>query len=133
MRTKLEAKNTTEQKVLDYIEKNASETLVERINSGSKTITGSLNYAKDEAQKMAHGQSFVCVDAETVFGWIIHFFEEDDIKEEKTRAKAVVVPGAAQNAKAKEPKKAIAQTEAQMDMFNDVALFAKKASARRSA
>ena len=125
MRIKLEAKTPVEQRVLDYLEANASETLADKINTGKKTLAGAVLHATGEARKLmaeSNSSGCVCVDDDTVFGWIIHFFEEDDIKEEKTRAKAVVVPGAAQKAKAKAPNKAIAQQDAQMDMFS--ALFA---------
>jgi hypothetical protein len=89
----LTAKNTTEQRVLDYLQANASEVLSERINAGKKTIAGALTYAKDEARKMAEGESCVVVDDATVFGWIIHYFEEDHIEEEVKTTRAPIVAG----------------------------------------
>lgn len=88
----LTANNQTEQRVLDYLQANASDVLAERINAGKKTIAGALNYAKDEARKLAEGESCLCVDDATVFGWIIHFFEEDHL-EEKAKRPAVKLPG----------------------------------------
>ena len=91
MKIKLTATNSTEQQVLDYLQNNASEVLAEKINVGKKTLAGSLSYAKGEAQKMAQGASCICVDDATVFGWIIHFFEEDEITE-KAKSPAVKLP-----------------------------------------
>ena len=88
----LTAKNPTEQRILDYLQQNASEVLAERINAGKKTLAGACDYAKDEAKKMAEGESCVCVDDATVFGWIIHYFEEDHITEKK-KASTVKLPG----------------------------------------
>jgi hypothetical protein len=91
-RIRLEAKNPTEKRVLAYLEANASEVLAERINAGKKTLAGALGYAKDEARAMAV-DGVACVDDATVYGWIIHFFEEDSITETARKAQpAVRVP-----------------------------------------
>lgn len=88
---KLTAKNPTEKRVLDYLVENVSETLAAKINSGAKTLAGALDYCKGEARRMAAGEGSICVDDATVFGWVIHFFEEDHIEQEKKRP-AVSVP-----------------------------------------
>jgi hypothetical protein len=88
----LTASNPTEQRVLDYLTANASEVLAEKINAGKKSIDGALDYAKDEAKKLASGQDCVCVDDATVFGWIIHYFEEEHITEKK-KASPYKLPG----------------------------------------
>lgn len=88
---KLTAGNQTEQRILDYLSDNASEALREKINAGKKTLAGAVRYATAEARKMADGGQCVCVDDATVFGWIVHFFEEDEVKEPKTeKPKAAV-------------------------------------------
>lgn len=86
MNITLEAKNTTEERVLAYLVENASAVLAEKINAGNKTLAGCLEYAKGEARKLAKGQNCVCVPDDTVFGWIIHFFEEDAIAEKAVKA-----------------------------------------------
>ncbi len=91
------AANPTEQRILDYLQQNASELLAQKINAGKKTLSGAVKYATAEARKLANGSGCVCVDDATVFGWIIHFFEEDDVKEpakEKTKAAVVKKAGA---------------------------------------
>lgn len=82
-RVKLTAGSPTEQRLLDYLESNASEVLAEKINAGKKTLGGALRYAKEEARKLSNGSSCIYVADETVFGWVIHFFEEDEVRELK--------------------------------------------------
>jgi hypothetical protein len=83
---------TTEDKVLVYLNANASEALTAKINAGVKTLAGALKYAQDEAQKIAKGDRCICVDDATVYGWIIHFFEEDSIEEPKKHVPRAQVP-----------------------------------------
>lgn len=46
-----------------------------------KTLTGFMKYACDEARKLAEkGANSACIDDQTVYGWAIHFFEEDSIE-----------------------------------------------------
>ena len=84
---------TTEEKVLlEYLEQNASEVLAEKINNGmpivkdgkklisKKTLAGFMKYATDEARKQAaKGATCACLHSDIVFGWAIHYFEEDSI------------------------------------------------------
>ena len=84
---------TTEEKVLkEYLEQTVSEALVEKINNGvpvekdgkklvsRKTLAGFMEYATKEAQKQAiKGTRSACLHSDIVFGWAIHYFEEDSI------------------------------------------------------
>lgn len=84
---------TTEEKVLKkYLEQNASEVLADKINNGvpvekdgkklvsRKTLAGFMKYATDEARKQAEkGATSACLHSDIVFGWAIHYFEEDSI------------------------------------------------------
>ena len=84
---------TTEEKVLkEYLEQNTSEVLADKINNGvpvekdgkklisKKTLTGFMKYATDEARKQAaKGATSACLHSDIVFGWAIHYFEEDSI------------------------------------------------------
>ena len=89
----LEATSREQEIVKTYLEENASETLAERINNGTpvkkdgkqlinrKTLDGFMRYACDEARKLAaKGASSACVEDKIVFGWAIHYFEEDGIE-----------------------------------------------------
>ena len=84
---------TTEEKVLkEYLEQNASEVLADKINNGvpvekdgkmlisKKTLAGFMKYATEEARKQADkGVTSACLHSDIVFGWAIHYFEEDSI------------------------------------------------------
>lgn len=89
----LTANDPSQEKVLEYLKKHASDTLVEKINNGTpfekdgkplinkKTLSDFMKYACDEAKKLADkGTNSACVDDDTVYGWAIHYFEEDLIE-----------------------------------------------------
>lgn len=81
VRIKLKTDNKCEKIILNYLEKNASDDLVERINSGKKTLTQCWNYITSEAKKKAKN-GCACIEDATVYGWAVHFFEEDGISGE---------------------------------------------------
>ena len=95
MQITLEAKTRCEELMLKYIQENATEDLCERINAGSKTLSQCWNYIMSEARELAeHG--CVCIEDNTVFGWGMHFFEEDEISGEaysKAKGAKVVMSG----------------------------------------
>ena len=89
----LSANTPTEQKILDYLRQNASETLIDKINNGTpfekngkslvnkKTLSGFMKYAAEEARKTSEkGAAYACIDDSVVYGWAIHYFEEASIE-----------------------------------------------------
>ena len=87
------AKSIAQERILDYLQENVSEALADKINNGvyiekdgkrllnKKTLDGFMTYASDEAKKLADkGARSACVDDEVVYGWAIHYFEEDSIE-----------------------------------------------------
>lgn len=89
----LSANTPTEQKILDYLRQNASETLINKINNGTpfakdgkplvnkKTLSGFMKYAAEEARKISEkGAAYACIDDSVVYGWAIHYFEEASIE-----------------------------------------------------
>ena len=80
MRTNLKAANGNEKRILDYIEENASEMLVEKINNSEKTLSGCWKFIVSEARKEAKN-GCACIEDQKVFGWAMHYFEEDSITE----------------------------------------------------
>lgn len=93
MELRLKANNKQEEIILAYLQENASETLADKINNGTpfekdgkpltnlKTLSGFMKYACEEARKLAEkGANCACVEDSVVFGWAIHYFEEDSIK-----------------------------------------------------
>ena len=88
----LTAKGTEQELIKKYLEENASEILADQINNGvriekdgktlinKKTLDGFMKYATEEARKQAEkGASSACVRSDVVFGWAIHYFEEESI------------------------------------------------------
>ena len=93
MTLNLKATTQTEQKIKAYLEANASEILAQKINHGvriqkdgktllnKKTLSGFLKYACVEAKKHAEkGAQSACIDDAVVYGWAVHYFEEDSIE-----------------------------------------------------
>ena len=93
MKLNLEATTKEQQRIKAYLEENASEILAEKINNGvriqkdgkmllnKKTLDGFLKFACDKAKKQAEkGASCACIDDDVVFGWAVHYFEEDSIE-----------------------------------------------------
>lgn len=79
----LKANSDYEKAILDYLESNASDALAAKINSGQKTLQSCFDYIRGEAKKQAKGGCAMISDA-VVFGWAIHYFEEDSIEYSKT-------------------------------------------------
>ena len=89
----LKPQNKQEELILNYLQNNASETLAGKINNGTpfekdgkpllnkKTLSGFMKYACDEARNLAEkGANSACIDDATVYGWAIHYFEEESIE-----------------------------------------------------
>lgn len=88
------AANGMEQNLIkEFLQNNVDEFLADKINNGvkiekdgktlinKKTLDGFMNYAANEAQKLANkGARFACLHHDTVFGWAMHYFEENDIE-----------------------------------------------------
>ena len=135
MKLNLDAKTNEERKVKAYLEANAFEALAGKINNGvriqkggrtlinRKTLAGFMKYACDEAKKQAEkGAQSACIDDAVVYGWAVHYFEEDSIEgtlynEDGTEYKAPVpkVTAKAPTVKAAPPKP---QPKPQMSMFD---------------
>ena len=87
------ASNEAETRIKEYLQENASEILAEKINNGTKInkndkvlinkkgLSGFMKFASGEARKLVtENSNFACVEDSTVFGWAIHYFEEDSIE-----------------------------------------------------
>ena len=79
--------------IKEYLENNVSEELANKINNGvkivkdnktlinKKTLDTFMQYANEEARKLAQqGANYACIEDKTVFGWAIHYFEEDELE-----------------------------------------------------
>ena len=89
----LETKTKEHEVLKAYLEENASDILAEKINNGvkiqkdgkilinKKTLEGFMTFATEEAKKFAEkGARSAMVEDKVVFGWLIHYFEEDSIE-----------------------------------------------------
>ena len=89
----LTANGKPQELILAYLQENARDTLAEKINSGvfiekdgkrllnKKDLDGFMKYATAEARKLADkGATSACIEDSVVYGWAIHYFEEDSIE-----------------------------------------------------
>ena len=117
----LKANGKPQELILNYLQQNASQTLAEKINNGTpftkdgktltnkKTLDGFMKYATDEAKKLAEkGANSACVEDDVVFGWAVHYFEEENIigtlyNEDGTEYKPATKPATKTTTKATTP------------------------------
>jgi len=132
----LETKNEAEIRIKEYLENNVSETLAEKINNGvkitkedktlinKKTLSGFMKYAGSEARKLAEkGTNFACIEDTTVYGWAIHYFEEESIEgnlynEDGTEFKVEVKTTPKPAPKVEKPKKKENNQQTLFDLMN---------------
>lgn len=89
----LTANGKAQELILAYLQETASDVLAEKINNGTpfikdgkqlvnkKSLDGFMKYAADEARKLAEkGANSACVEDSVVYGWAIHYFEEESIE-----------------------------------------------------
>ncbi len=93
MKINLTAKGRAQELILAYLQENASDVLAEKINNGvviekdgkrlisKKDLDGFMAFANSEAKKLAEkGANSACVEDSVVYGWAIHFFEENRLE-----------------------------------------------------
>lgn len=93
----LETKDKPQERIKAYLESNASEILADKINNGTpfekdgkqlinrKDLDGFMDYANSQvletiAKADRKGTVGRCINDDTVYGWAIHYFEEDSIE-----------------------------------------------------
>ena len=129
----LEAKTKEQQRIKAYLEENASDILAGKINNGvlikkdgkillnRKTLDGFMSFASEEARKQAEkGARYAMVEDNVVFGWAVHYFEEDSIEgtlynEDGSEYKKQLKPATKTPAVKAQPKP---QPKPQMSMFD---------------
>ena len=133
MKLNLEAKTKEQQRIKAYLEENASDILAGKINNGvlikkdgkillnRKTLDGFMSFASEEAKKQAEkGARYAMVEDNVVFGWAVHYFEEDSIEgtlfnEDGSEYKTQPKPAAKVPTVKAQPKP---QPKPQMSMFD---------------
>ena len=89
----LTAVGAEQELIKKYLAENVSDSLADKINNGipiekdgktlisKKTLDGFMKYANEEARKLAvKGATSACVEDKIVYGWAMHYFEEDSIE-----------------------------------------------------
>ena len=147
MKLNLETKTKEQELVKAYLEDNASDTLADKINNGTpfekdrnvytnrKSLDGFMKYATEEARKLASkGANSACVEDKIVYGWAMHYFEEDGIEgtlytpdgtEYKPKPKAADKPKPVYPAVKPEPQLPLFEL---MDKTNGIAAIEKQAN-----
>lgn len=95
-----------EQAIQAYLENRAKtdSLFAETYKKANKSIKECCKYIYSQAMKLAKGGNAVGVDDVTVYGWAVHYYDEDDIKVEDVQERVKVAAPAAEPAKAKQPK-----------------------------
>ncbi|MCM1440795.1 MAG: hypothetical protein NC131_16575 [Roseburia sp.] len=131
----LETKSNTQKRLKVFLEQNASKMLADKINNGvyiekdgkrllnKKYLDGFVKYATEQAKKeAAKGETGAFLEDDTVFGWLIHYYEEDSIEgklynEDGTEYKTFTKVKPVAPVKA-EPQKPKAQQSSLFDMLS---------------
>ena len=73
---------TFENIIQSYIENRAKEDslFAETCKKANKSIKGCCKYIYSQAKNMAKGGKVVGIDDDTVFGWAVHYYNEDSIE-----------------------------------------------------
>ena len=144
----LEAKTMQQKSLKAYLEENASEVLIEKINNGvkiqkdgktlinKKTLKTFMDFATKEAQKLAEeGERSAMVEDDVVYGWLIHYFEEESIEgilynEDGTPYKKPTpvrktTPKSEVKIEAKPPEKKVGEVISMFDGLEDIFLTSK--------
>lgn len=95
-----------EQAIQIYLDKRAKEDslFAETYKKANKSIKGCCKYIYSKARELAKGGNAVGVDDATVYGWAVHYYDEDNIKVEGAQERVEVVATASEPAKAEQPK-----------------------------
>lgn len=81
---------TTIKKYLDNRAKEDS-LFAETYKKANKSIKECCKYIYSQARKMAKGSNSVGIDDATVFGWAVHYYDEDNIEVEGVKEQVEVV------------------------------------------
>lgn len=95
-----------EQAIKIYLDNRAKtdSLFAETYKKANKSIKECSKYIYSQAKKLAKGGNAVGVDEATVYGWAVHYYDEDDIKVNKVQERVEVVAPASEPAKAEQPK-----------------------------
>lgn len=97
---------TFETTIQTYLENRAKtdSLFAETYRKANKSIEECIKYIYSQARKLAKGGNAVGVDESTVYGWAVHYYDEDDIKVDKVKERVEVVAPVAEPSRTEQPK-----------------------------
>ena len=100
----------------------------ETYKKANKSIKECCKYIYSQARKLAAGGKAVGIDDATVYGWAVHYYDEDDIKVDKVQERVEVatpdpvpsakVESAVQPKPKKKTKKELFDEQRQLSLFD---------------
>lgn len=108
-----------EKAIADYLTANASDALREKIADAQKANKGIKEcyaYITEQARKEANGGNSVMIADDVVYGWAVHYFEDewrDEIERERKRKEEEEERAAKRKAELEKRKALAAKTEAE--------------------
>lgn len=95
-----------EDSIKNYLDGRAKEDslFAETYKKANKSIKECCKYIYSQAHKLAKNDNAVGVDESTVYGWAVHYYDEDDIKVDKVQERVEVVAPVAIQKPVKEEK-----------------------------
>lgn len=81
-----------ENAIKNYLDKRAESDrlFAESYRKENKSIQECCKFIYSQARKIAKGGNAVGVDDDTVFGWAVHYYDEDNIKVEEVKERVEV-------------------------------------------
>lgn len=76
----------------------------ETYKKANKSIKECCKYIYSQARKLAKNDNAVGVDESTVYGWAVHYYDEDDIELDKVKERVEVVAPTAETSRTEQPK-----------------------------
>lgn len=116
--------------IKQYLDKRAAEDelFAEALRKPGKSIKECCEYIYSQARKLAAGGKAVGIDDATVYGWAVHYYDEDDIKVDKVQERVEVatpdpvpsakVESAVQPKPKKKTKKELFDEQRQLSLFD---------------
>lgn len=95
-----------EQAIKIYLDNRAKtdSLFAETYKKANKSIKECCKYIYSQAKKLAKGGNAVGVDDATVYGWAVHYYDEDNIKIEGAQERVEVVATASEPIRTEQPK-----------------------------
>lgn len=92
VKEKLKTENSVQKEIANYLISHCKKepAFMDKIMNEKKSLNECFEYIKSEARKQAIGNAAV-IDRDTVFGWAVHYFDEENLEFKATSSKVAVV------------------------------------------